>query len=553
MQRKDLSSSLAAVLAGMVVVVAAAGLTACRRSDATGSLFAADAHATPLAQAGAPSAAGEAAQAAGQDRQLAPMPSLSPLVKRLRPVVVNISTTIKGKALSSRRRNPGRQQPRRAPTPDDEDDSGQGGGSGEDPMERFYRFFGSPHGGGQGGQGGQGFRTPERHGLGSGFLIEGGLVLTNNHVVEGADEIKVTTDPTAPGGMREFTGKVIGRDPQTDVALVKLEGDHVKDLPAATLGSSDAMEVGDYVIAIGEPFGFQATVTSGIVSAKERSLRTSPFDDFLQTDASINPGNSGGPLFNLRGEVIGVNTAIISGANSIGFAIPIDLVKQELAQLRDKGRVVRGYLGVQVQPVTQEIAEGFGLKSTEGALVADVVKSAPAAKAGLKPGDIITSVNGKAIRDERHLTRTVSSYAPGTAVKLDVLRDKKPREIALMVGTRPDEPDDGQGGPRGETRDGEEQKVSDPLGLQVEDITPDLARRARVEPGTKGAIVTDVGQDAPAGQAVAPGDVIVEVNRHPVESAADYRSAIKGLKKGDTALLRTVGRGGARYQTVHIK
>ena len=549
--RKDVTSSAAAVALAMAVAAALAGLTACQRND-RGSVFAADAHASTLTSppASLTAAEGDVAAPAGgtsakTERHLGSMPSLSPLVKQLRPVVVNISTTMKSKAVASRRRL-GRQQPRRQ-TPDDEDDS-QGG---QDPMQRFFEQFGNPNGGGQGMPN---MRTPERHGLGSGFIIGDGLVLTNNHVTEGADEIKVTTDPTAPGGTREFTGKVIGRDAQTDIALVQLDGARAKELPAAVLGSSEAMEVGDYVVAIGEPFGFQATVTSGIISAKERSLRTSPFDDFIQTDASINPGNSGGPLFNLKGEVIGVNTAIISGANSIGFAIPIDLVKQEIAQLKAKGRVTRGFLGVQVQPVTQEIAETLGLKTTEGALIADVVRTgeAPAAKAGLKPGDVIVGVNGKSIRDERHLTRTVASYTPGTVIKLDVLRDKQPKELDLKIGTRPDEPDESD--PRGLGRgDNDDSKGSDPLGLSVEDITPDLARRAQLDKGLKGAIVTEVGQDGPASQFVEPGDVIVEVNRQPVESAADYKKAVKGLKKGDTALLRTLGRGGGRYQTVHVK
>jgi serine protease Do len=376
-------------------------------------------------------------------------------------------------------------------------------------------------------------------------------VVTNNHVVEGADEIKVTTDPTAPGGTREYTGKVIGRDQQTDIALVQLDGDRGKQLPAAMLGSSDALEVGDYVIAIGEPFGFTATVTSGIVSAKERTLRSSVFDDFIQTDASINPGNSGGPLFNLKGEVVGVNTAIISGANSIGFAIPIDLVKQNLAQLRGKGHVTRGYLGVQVQPVTQEIAEAFGLKSAEGALVADVVRDAPASKAGLKKGDIITQVDGKHIKDERHLTRTIAAFAPSTEVRLDVFRDKGERDITVKVGTRPDESDDGD--VRGEKGDQGDAQSADPLGLSVEDLNPDLARRARIEPGTKGVIITEVAPDSAASQVLEPGDVVDQVSRKPIESASDYRTAVKGLKKGDTALLHVLSHGGARYLTIHLK
>ncbi len=547
MQRKTLTLALA--------LSAALAFAGCRRASDS-SLFAADAHASSLSGL-ATAAAPPSAPAAAADRTLGAMPSLSPLVKQLRPVVVNISTTTKAKAVSMRRRRSLRNGPRAQPfgQPGEEDDGegqgqgqgqgGPGGGNQED-MERFFqRYFGNRGGGGPDA------RTPEKHGLGSGFIIGDGLVLTNNHVVEGADEIKVTTDPTAPGGMREYTGKVIGRDAQTDIALVQLDGDRGKQLPAAVLGSSDQLEVGDYVIAIGEPFGFTATVTSGIVSAKERTLRSSAFDDFIQTDASINPGNSGGPLFNLRGEVVGVNTAIISGANSIGFAIPIDLVKQELAQLRSKGRVTRGYLGVQVQPVTQEIAEAFGLKSAEGALVADVVRDAPASKAGVKKGDIVTQVNGKAIKDERHLTRTIASYSPGSEVQIAVVRDRQSKDLTLKIGTRPEEPDDGD--MRGEKGDQSDQQGTDPLGLQVDDLTPDLARRVRAEPGTKGVVVTDVTPESAAAQSLEPGDIIDQVAKKPVETAADYRSAVKGLKKGDTALIHVVGRGGARYVTIHLR
>src|SRR5467141_2180620 len=255
-------------------------------------------------------------------------------------------------------------------------------------MERFRRFFG-------------GSPAPEEReveGLGSGLYIGDGFVLTNNHVVtveepgskgfRPMDDIKVTTDQTAPDGSREYPAKIIGTDPKTDIALIRIEGEHVKALHGAVLGDSDEVEVGDQVIAIGEPFGLEATVTAGIISAKERTVNPdTPYADFLQTDASINPGNSGGPLFNLKGEVIGVNTAIIGGANTIGFAIPIAVVKQILPQLEKNGRVVRGFLGVQPQPITQDMVDSLGLKSTQGALLADVVKGGPADKAGVKPGD----------------------------------------------------------------------------------------------------------------------------------------------------------------------
>src|SRR5438445_5228884 len=238
-------------------------------------------------------------------------------------------------------------------------------------MERFFRYFVQPMP-----------NDHERRGLGSGFLIGDGLVLTNNHVVEvqdesrpgryrPMDEIKVITDETAPGGAREFSAKVIGNDPKSDIAVLRIEGKEVEKLKYATLGDSDSIQVGDYVLAIGEPFGLQATVTAGIISAKERTQFGGPYSDYLQTDASINPGNSVGPLFNMKGEVVGINSAIISGANTIGFAIPIAVVKQILPALREKGKVVRGYLGVQPQAITADMAETLGLKSSRGALLAE--------------------------------------------------------------------------------------------------------------------------------------------------------------------------------------
>jgi serine protease Do len=308
-------SALATVIAPAVV------LSGC---DHPAREFAAEARADTLPAA----AVAQAQPQASGDRQLSPLPSLAPLVKQLRPTVVNVASRFKPRRVARLQRPP-RGQQRQIPFeqgPGGDDDNG---GS-DDPMERFFRFFGGPQGNPD---------QQERHGLGSGFLIGDGYVLTNNHVVEvqdpgsnkfrPMDDIKVSTDETAPGGSREFTAKVVGNDPKSDVALLKIEGEHVNELPRAVLGDSDALQVGDYVIAIGEPFGLQATVTSGIISAKERSLGAgTAYNDFLQTDASINPGNSGGPLFNLRGEVIGINSAIISGANTIGFAIPIAVVSR---------------------------------------------------------------------------------------------------------------------------------------------------------------------------------------------------------------------------------
>ena len=482
-------------------------------------------------------------------RQQGPMPSLSPLVKQVRGTVVNISSRFKPRPVARRRGMP----QARPQQPFGNNEDGQDDGSGEDPMERFHRFFGN---------GPQRPDNQERRGLGSGFIIGDGLVLTNNHVVEiedenhpgryrAMDEITVITDPSAPGGARELPAKVIGNDPKSDVALLRIEGDHVKDLKYAVLGDSDAVEVGDYVVAIGEPFGLQATVTAGIISAKERSQFGGAYSDYLQTDASINPGNSGGPLFNMRGEVVGINAAIISGANTIGFAIPIAVVKQILPQLREKGHVSRGFLGVQPQAITQDMVQQLGLKGTQGALVTDVVAKSPAETSGLKPGDVVVAINGKQVSDDNQLTRDVGAVPPGGMVKLDVLRDGKQRSIDVKLGARPEDGEE----PGKSTGDrGGEPSSGDPLGLSVEDITPELARRARLDGPVKGAIVTDVTQDSPAANSeIQPGDIIVEVSRQPVASAADYRKAVHGVKKGDTVLVRVKRGPGARYLPVKVK
>ncbi|HKB75288.1 MAG TPA: PDZ domain-containing protein, partial [Myxococcales bacterium] len=266
----------------------------------------------------------------------------------------------------------------------------------------------------------------------------------------------------------------------------------------------------------------------------------------------INPGNSGGPLFNLKGEVIGVNTAIIGGANTIGFAIPIAVVKQILPQLEKNGRVVRGFLGVQPQPITQDMVDSLGLKSTQGALLADVVKGGPADKAGLKPGDVVVSLNGKPVTDPNQLTRDVGAIPPGQTVKLEVIRDGKQRQVEVKLGERPDETEStaragGQGGDA-------DKSSGDVLGVRVQDLTPELAQRARVDPGTKGVVVTAVAPDSPAASAgLDPGDVILEINRQPVASVADYKKAISKLKKGDTVLLRVRSGQAVQYLPVKIR
>ena len=510
--------------------------------------LAGDAKAAPMAlPAAALAIPAEPPPAQTTPGQLTPVPSLAPLVKQLRPVVVNINSRFKPRRATARRGLP-QARPRQ---PFDQGPGEDGDDDQQDPMERFFRFFGGQPMPDEG----------ERHGLGSGFLIGNGMVLTNNHVVEvqdpgsnkfrPMDDIKVITDETSPVGAREYVGKVIGNDPKSDIALLKLEGEHVNELKGAMLGDSDALQVGDYVIAIGEPFGLQATVTAGIISAKERALGPgSVYSDFLQTDASINPGNSGGPLFNLRGEVIGVNTAIIGGANTIGFAIPIAVIKQILPQLEKTGRVARGFLGVQPQPITQDMVDTLGLKSTQGALIADVVKASPADKAGIKPGDVVVSLNGKPVVDANQLTRDVGAFPPGQSVRLDVVHDGKSQKVEVKLTERPDEKETTSraGGSGGDV----DRSSGDVLGVRVQDLTPELAQRARVEPGTKGVVITDLAQDSPASQAgLDPGDVILEINRQPVTSVADYKKLVSKLKKGDTVLLRV--RSGQAVQYLPLK
>jgi serine protease Do len=546
---------LVALCTGSVATLAALPIvSACQHKSSDSSMLAPDAQAAPANVASAAGAPTGTASDVKQAQPLASQATLAPLVKQLRPVVVNINSRFKPHRPRMSQRSPHRF--RQPPNNEDNDnENGNGDEDQQDPMERFFRFFGQP------GQGGP--EEQERHGLGSGFLIGDGLVLTNNHVVEiqdengprgkfrPMDEIKVITDESAPGGAREFAAKVIGNDPKSDVALLKIEGKGVSDLKYATLGDSDAVEVGDYVVAIGEPFGLQATVTAGIISAKERSQFGGPYSDYLQTDASINPGNSGGPLFNLKGEVIGINSAIIGGANTIGFAIPIAVVKQILPQLKEKGHVVRGYMGVQPQAITADMVEQLGLKSTRGALIADVVKDGPADQAGVKPGDVVTALNGKPVMDNNQLTRDVGVVPPGQPVHLDIVRDGKQRTIDVKLAPRPDETEvavksskQGQG----------DSEKGDALGLSVQDLTPQLAKRAQVSAETKGAIVVDVSPDSPGSEAgLEPGDVIVEVNRQPVASAADYKKAARSLKKGDTALLRVKHGAASQYVPLAVK
>jgi serine protease Do len=423
------------------------------------------------------------------------LPDFVSLVKKIGPVVVNISTTqVRASAEA-------------LPAPFGSDD----------PFNQFWqRFFG-----------GRMPRGPQRQrGLGSGFIIDrDGTILTNYHVVDGAEKIVVTLSDG-----RSFDGKVLGRDQKTDIAIVKINA--AQDLPIAPLGDSDRLEVGEWVMAIGNPFGLDHTVTTGIVSAKGRQIGAGPYDNFIQTDASINPGNSGGPLLNMRGEVVGINTAIFSqsGGNiGIGFAIPTNLVKGVLPQLKDKGKVVRGYLGTVIQRVTPELADTLGLKSPRGALVAEVAKDGPAERAGVRAGDVIVEFDGKELKDSTDLPLQVAAVTPGKTVPVKILRDSREITLSLTVGEMKE-------------KEVVASSAEGDLGLAVRPVTPEVAENLGLD-RAEGLLITSIKPGSAADEAgLRKGDVITQINRRPARSLADYRQEVEKAGKGK-ALLLLVRRG----------
>ncbi len=359
----------------------------------------------------------------------------------------------------------------------------------------------------------------ERTGAGTGFIIDpAGYVITNEHVVSDADEVTVRLSDE-----REFIAKVVGRDPKLDLALLKLE--NVSDLPAARLGSSAALRIGESVLAVGNPFGLGHTVTLGIVSAKSRSIGAGPYDDFIQTDASINPGNSGGPLFNWRGEVVGINTAIRPDANNIGFAIPIDALKDVLTQLREKGRVVRGKLGLVFQPISAELARALKLDRPKGALVAHIEPGGAAGRAGIKPGDVILAVNGTSISHGDELPRRVAKNAPGAEIKLSVLRGGKTLELKATLDTLDDDPAPPPVRPQPAPSNSQ-------LGIQVSNLK-----------SGDGVRVDSIGRGSPIKE-LSPGDVITEVDGKSVKNADELEKLLAAAKPG-SVLLAKVRRGEA--------
>jgi len=417
--------------------------------------------------------------------------NFSDLAEKVRPGVVNIQVVKKVKNIGFRN-FPGNPF------------------GGQNPFGDFFSPFsqGNPPGG------------FEQKGVGSGFIMSReGYILTNNHVVEEADQIKVKLS-----NGKEYEGKVIGRDPKTDLALVKIEG--APDLQSLSLGNSEDLKVGSWVVAVGSPFGLEQTVTAGIVSAKGRVIGSGPYDNFIQTDASINPGNSGGPLVNLKGEVVGINTAIIAEGQGIGFAIPINMAKEIASQLQNQGHVTRGWLGVNIQEVTPELAKSFGLMDNKGALVSQVVPNSPAEKAGIEQGDVILQFDGKDVSDSKELPRIVASTPVGKSVMVKIARDGKVTDRQVKLGEMEEKAEVAKT-PSTHRR----------LGIAVQNLTPEIAKGLGLKKET-GVVVTQVEPGSPASDAgIQTGDVIREVNRKPVKDVEDFVQKIEKVKDQDSVLL----------------
>ena len=437
--------------------------------------------------------------------------SFSSVVKKVSPSVVKVYTTFAAKEGAGRGTHP----------------------LVDDPM--FRRFFGQPFGG-------EGLRRgpqPKQTGLGSGVIVtKDGYILTNNHVVENADEVRVQVGDAGD----EYTAKVVGTDPKTDIAVLKIDAKD-KSFPAVTAADSEQLQVGDVVLAVGNPFGIGQTVTMGIVSATGRATLGLEYEDFIQTDAAINMGNSGGALVDAEGRLIGINTAILSrtgGNQGIGFAVPINLASYVMNNIIEHGRVVRGYMGVNIQDITPGLAEKFELTERQGALVAEVTPDSPAENAGLKNGDVVLEFNGKPVKDSRHLKLQVAQIAPGKEVPVKISRDGKVQELEVKLKEFPQD----KMLAKGKAAPGEPGDVTD--GIRVDDLTPEARQQYNIPRNIKGALVMDVEPDSPGYEAgLRPGDVILEMNRKPVKSSEEAVAMSEGLK--DDVLLRVWSRGGSRF------
>lgn len=440
------------------------------------------------------------------------MPDLVPLVKRLKPVVVNISTT------QNRGSDLGKQQ-----MPPDLFNN--------PPLDDLFRRFfeNRPK---------ESFKSRS---LGSGLIIDAsGYILTNNHVIADADNILVGLPDE-----REFAAKVVGRDSKTDLALIRITGAGV--LPVAKLGDSDRAEVGSWVVAIGNPFGLETTVTTGIISAKGRVIGNGPYDNFLQTDAAINPGNSGGPLFNLIGEVIGINTAIFSrsgGNMGIGFAIPINMAKSVLQQLKSQGHVTRGWLGVRIQEVTPELAAALGLSKRQGALVASVGKKTPADLAGVKSGDVIIRFDGRPVEQMKQLPAIVADTPVGKKVTMEVIRSGKTQALTVVVAEMEDTPAEVI------SKKGD---ASSSFGVTVHALNSELRQQLELADDVEGVVVAAVENGSNAQEAgIQVGDVIAEINRKPIVNVAGFSQVVKHVKPGENLLILILRRGEALFLAVSV-
>ncbi len=425
------------------------------------------------------------------------LPSFAPLAESVKAAVVNVEVASRGRSEGN---------------------------------EMFEQFFGG------------GNQHPQvRQGAGSGFIIDArGYVITNNHVVENAVSIRVKLDDG-----RVFDGQVLGTDPATDVALVKLKNPPA-NLAVLKLGDSDAMRVGDWVVAIGNPFGLASSVSVGILSAKARNIGAGIYDDFLQTDAAINPGNSGGPLFNLKGEVIGINTAIVAGGAGIGFAVPSNLAKALVPQLEKNGSVTRGFIGIGLQKLTPQLAKALGTPTAQGALVTSVQPDKPGAHAGLKQDDVITQLDAQPVTSDDQLRRTIALRAPGSPVSLTVYRAGKPREVKVILASRPGDEEISRRAPN--ERPSHDESNKEQFGLSLATPSPELAR-ARGLP--RGAFITEVQPGSPADKAgLEPNLVVTEANGQLVASAGDLSRILRAAKAGTTVLVRAQARGGEQANSM---
>jgi len=452
---------------------------------------------------------------------LAQLPEFTELAEKAGGAVVNISTVKTVKAQPNLQRQFRFHAPQTPGQPNPFQDF----------FDQFDKFFGQ-----------QNPRPREQRSLGSGFIIsEDGYIVTNNHVVAEADEIKVNIQ----GGPEGVDAEIVGRDSETDLALIKIDVD--KDLPVLEFGDSDAAKVGQWVVAIGNPFGLDHSVTAGIISAKGRIIGSGPFDDFIQTDASINPGNSGGPLLNMDGKVIGINSAIIASGQGIGFAIPSNMARRVIAQIKEGGKVSRGWLGVTIQDVSEDTAKALDMDEPRGALIANVIPDQPADKAGIKAGDVIVEVDGKSMADANELLRTIAGLSPGDSTRLTIWRKGDTKRIKVTLGER----DTKQLAQAGQPQQPEQ--ASGVLGMSVRPVTEQEAQALGMS-APKGLLVTAVDQGSPATDSdIRAGDVITQVNQREVATVDEFKEILdtEGKDKG-VVLLLVLRQGQSAFKTITL-